>query len=999
MIGSNVSSDMALSTRLRAMPRVGTLCSVLVTTICCLGFTQIGPCPQTCESDADCTSGVCDTASGTCVGCLEDSDCSQGFCSEANGNACVECVTDAHCNDSNACTTDTCSNAACTHANVADGTDCSAASGCTTGACTDGDCDETPVADGTACDDGSVCTSGDVCDAGDCVGAEVADCCESDADCTAPDTCEDNTCVAPGPRVVIGGCPATANQFDTVNLTATPSDFTAGGTLTFAWSSAGASFNPADAAATVATLNASGSITLTVTVTNVTADPADTEETATDSCTIEAAFTALLTVEAGGLQPARSSIGPKNFGGNDALFGSANQQGVDPDAIATEWTVDAQPAGSGAITFHNSAELFTDFRIGPPAKDGDYVFRLTATNENTSETAFDTVTLQLLLAPELRVADDQSPMRIVMQRGTASVDVNLLYTSQSEAFIEVFDGFGDDPENLITALSVPAGVDATAPATISALGDRETDDPDTHFLDGRITDIVDEGGLVDLDNLNPTPNRNSLNDLVLHTTDTWFESGSNLVPPVIDLFTELGEVDGGGDIIHQGIGADDGFLPHRHVLNGANAIKVADINEDGFDDLIVNNSQIDIYFGAPDIVTNREDADDGSTGWPTFDGPDLVIDGADNFWDFCVGDVDGDGHLDIVTVTDTGANFVEVWLMDGADSVDRNDDPDRTYTADSDNNVDLNLFVFCGDVGTGAGAAGIDDIIAVSEGYDDDASSDASDDGAVFVIYGRENLPNDNDIENDAVTGLTGVNQNGERIFDGNSGAFPAVNDGDRFGTFAALGQWDSGGLDLAVGEGDGTGTVGIYLGGGARINRNPARVYSAPVALPSIALEGGDAFLDDVTGDGNSELVVRSHDLDTVYVVPNGLANTSLNDAQIFKYDTASFQLPLFGGGTAAADLDDDDQVAAGDVDGDGVNDLLIGNNDEDRVIVVRGPITSNIENANDIFRIYEDGDGASYGEIIVFGDVTGDGLVDMMFGDSSNELAIFQGFFGPVP
>jgi len=706
-------------------------------------------------------------------------------------------------------------------------------------------------------------------------------------------------------------------------------------------------------------------------------------------------------VEAGGLIPGRPSpsfylSGVPGTPGNNALNGSANQLGVPSNAIATEWTITSQPAGSGAVTFSNSALLATAYRIGPPARAGAYIFTLTATNLFTSETAFDSVVLELLPEPVVRVADEQSPMRVVMQRGTASVDLNLLYTAASEAFIEVFDGKGDDPENLIDVISVPAGVDAAASATISALGNREDDPPDLYYLQGRISDIVDVGPIVDLDNPNPTPDRNSLNKLLLFTTDSWFESHSPLTPKVIELYGGVGEVDGSG-INHQGIGSDNAYLSVKYIENGADRHKIADINEDGFDDLIVLSFYgIDIYFGALDIVTKGYDARGlgGDIGWPY--SPDLDIYSNEDFHDFCVGDINGDGHLDIVTVTNTGANFVEVWLMDGAVSMDRGYDADRTYTADSDGNVDLNLFVLCGDVGIGAGVSGIDDIIVVSEGYDDNEGAAASNDGVVFVIYGREDLPNSTDIEAHSVTGLTTTNQNGERIFDSASGAFPNNNDADHFGTIAALGQWDSGALDLVVGEGWGTGTTRIYLGGVARISRNPARVYTAPEATPSTALRSGDAILDDVTGDGKSELVVRSHELDTVYTVPNGLANTSLDDPQIIKYDTASFQLPLFWGGTAVADLKQNDQLAAGDIDGDGVNELLIGNSNEDRVIVVKGPISSDIESPSEVYRIYEDSDSHDIGTSILFGDVTGDGLVDFMMGGTYEDvLVILQGFF----
>jgi len=92
-----------------------------------------------CSDGAFCTSS--DTCSGgACVGgpnpCAPPSFCNENF------DACVQCLTDAHCDDGNVCTTDQCSFGTCVRPNNT-----------------------------LPCDDGVFCTANDVCGGGACVGS------------------------------------------------------------------------------------------------------------------------------------------------------------------------------------------------------------------------------------------------------------------------------------------------------------------------------------------------------------------------------------------------------------------------------------------------------------------------------------------------------------------------------------------------------------------------------------------------------------------------------------------------------------------------------------------------------------------------------------------------------------------------------------------------------------------------------------------------------------
>jgi len=143
---------------------------------------------------------------------------------------CCACLTNADCNDGDACTNDTCGNCICSNVNVASwdaagGECCDATSGaqctpsvdstCETSACASQDarggrgaCVQTPIADGSACTgddcgasstegDGNPCTFNDICTGGVCEGTSVNDAaiaCSTDTECAAA-SCSAASCV------------------------------------------------------------------------------------------------------------------------------------------------------------------------------------------------------------------------------------------------------------------------------------------------------------------------------------------------------------------------------------------------------------------------------------------------------------------------------------------------------------------------------------------------------------------------------------------------------------------------------------------------------------------------------------------------------------------------------------------------------------------------------------------------------------------------------------
>ncbi len=94
------------------------------------------------------------------------------------------------------------------------------------------------------------------------------------------------------------------------------------------------------------------------------------------------------------LDPNTASSGFYFSVGND-LSGDAQQSGFDPVNFDVSWTVETQPVGSGDIVVFDSDLLYSPFIIRSPASPGTYIFQLQVINNETQETAVDTVSLVL----------------------------------------------------------------------------------------------------------------------------------------------------------------------------------------------------------------------------------------------------------------------------------------------------------------------------------------------------------------------------------------------------------------------------------------------------------------------------------------------------------------------------------------------------------------------------------------------------------------------------
>jgi len=123
---------------------------------CAAGICQGGG-PKDCTGAADdCNTGVCDAATGACVGVPRDAGLS---CSEVAN----ECNT-GMCDASGVCLRVPTPGVACA----------SAKNDCNEGVCdAAGACVGAPVNEGGACEDGNACTLGETCSAGSCMGGKA----------------------------------------------------------------------------------------------------------------------------------------------------------------------------------------------------------------------------------------------------------------------------------------------------------------------------------------------------------------------------------------------------------------------------------------------------------------------------------------------------------------------------------------------------------------------------------------------------------------------------------------------------------------------------------------------------------------------------------------------------------------------------------------------------------------------------------------------------------
>jgi hypothetical protein len=356
------------------------------------------------------------------------------------------------------------------------------------------------------------------------------------------------------------------------------------------------------------------------------------------------------------------------------------------------------------------------------------------------------------------------------------------------------------------------------------------------------------------------------------------------------------------------------------------------------------------------------------------------------------GDIDGDGTDDLIVgdyyAGPAGRRLAgETYVIYGGPFLPPSIDLDETsagLTVYGDDAIDYSGYsVAAGDIN----GDGTDDLI-IGAPTADSAGGDGA--GATYVIYGGPSLPPTIDLDTTSA-GLTVYGADEE----------------------------DNAGVSVAAGDINGDGTddliIGAYRGdpGGRGAAGETYVIYGGP-SLPStidlsstsagLTVYGDDAYdwsgaavaAGDINGDGTDDLVIGAHGADPggrdwageSYAIYGGPSLPSTIDL-----DTTSADITVYG--------DDEDDfsgvsLAAGDVNGDGTDDLIIGapfsqpvpsaSDPPGKTHVVYGdsslPSTIDLDATSADLTVYGHDGGDHFGASVAAGDTDGDGIEDLIVG-----------------
>ncbi len=401
-------------------------------------------------------------------------------------------------------------------------------------------------------------------------------------------------------------------------------------------------------------------------------------------------------------------------------------------------------------------------------------------------------------------------------------------------------------------------------------------------------------------------------------------------------------------------GESGGWLGHA-VAGGA------DVDGDGYDELIVGDPlEMAAYVLHGPLSAGTLAASAAETVWAS--STRGVLAGRSAAW---VGDVDGDGEVELALGAhdgDLGARAGQLFLAPGEASGERSLQDEALSWLGGAGSETADALVSAGDTD----GDGTDDLLIGSPGAE-------SDGGQVFLLRGPvdssgalvdADLVVSGELEARVGCGVAGVGDwDGDGLADLVFGA-SGIDDGeDEGGAVYALSGTSSGTSALSS-----TLSLGVALGG----------AYGDEIGC-ALASPG------DVDGDGLGDLIIAGEGSGTAYELRGPLSGT-------LDLDYADARWAAASGPTAAA--------GAGDLDGDGWPERAVGDSnyygDRGQVLLIGGPLAEGAHDDTDLrarIRAPSGSDGIGWA-VAGAGDLDGDGLGELLVGAyDANEAWIFLG------
>ena len=417
---------------------------------------------------------------------------------------------------------------------------------------------------------------------------------------------------------------------------------------------------------------------------------------------------------------------------------------------------------------------------------------------------------------------------------------------------------------------------------------------------------------------------------------------------------------------------------------------VGDINGDGFDDFAVGaNGAAYVIYGSsspflPDLssISNLP-----SRGFRLTDAPGANLGASVSG----LGDINGDGYADLIV----GANNYNVSNSEGIARV--------IYGGANMGSTPTSAFTLLGGYYGALGQSvsgigdfngdGINDMIAGAPGADSSA-------GAAYIVYGSSNLTSTIQVGNssypmEASTGfyLSGAAASAEKAGYSVSGAGDVNGDGLADVVVGAYNALSGKGAAYVI-FGTTTSTSGaladrVTAGGGFRIDGGTGQGLGYQVSSAG-----------DVNGDGLGDVIVSTNstnaDFSAAYVVFGKASTTSVTVSNL----NASQGFSILGGSAASYIRG---VSSAGDMNGDGLSDLIVGAKNGDTYVVYGKSSGTSVNLSSATIatstgfkidsRFYDDAYGGLNTQLIESvssaGDINGDGLSDLIIGipaDNSN-------------